>query len=292
MPELVAEAVSLSDIGRRERQEDAVIADFPHGSDFGLAVLSDGMGGHNDGDLASRILVSEMFGELYFSGARLQALAQNIPHVFQSALNVANKRLQRHTKTGALSKDTGGTLVSIALINDRLSWISVGDSPLYLFRNGEVQRLNENHSLAPQIDLMVQQGLMDAQTAREHPQRGCLTSAVTGQEIARIDCPQAPVDLRDGDVVLLASDGINVLEDAEIARLIRARRRKGAQRIAQDLLGKALGKQAPEQDNVALVVIKMSRAKPLGVTAPGLSARMLRACTSWGVGAEVERVSS
>lgn len=292
MPELVAEAVSLSDIGRRDRQEDAVIADFPQGSEFGLAVLSDGMGGHNDGDLASRILVSEMFGELYFSGARLQALAKNIPHVFQSALHVANKRLQRHTKTGALSKDTGGTLVSIALLNDRLNWISVGDSPLYLYRKGHLQRLNENHSLAPQIDLMAQQGLMDATTARDHPQRGCLTSAVTGNEIARIDCPNAGFDLRAGDIVLLASDGINVLDDTEIARRLWRLRRKGPQEMAQDLLAHALGKDAPDQDNLALVVIKMSPAKSARQQTPATSSRLARALMGWLAGPTTERVNS
>lgn len=292
MPELVADAVTLSNIGRRDRQEDAVIADFPSGGEFGLAVLSDGMGGHNDGDLASRILVSEMFGELYFSGARIQALAQNLPHVFQSALNVANKRLHRHTKSGALSPDTGGTLVSIALLNDQLSWISVGDSPLYLFRDGTLRRLNENHSLAPQIDLMVEQGLMDAEIARDHPQRGCLTSAVTGSGINRIDCPKSGTVLQDGDVVLLASDGINVMTDNEIARMIRRQRRKGPQKIAQGLLDHALSKDAPEQDNIALVVIGLSQADRRTAPASGLAARILRACSIWLSGHGRERVSS
>ena len=276
MPDLIADAATLSDIGRRDRQEDAVMADFPRGAEFGLAVLSDGMGGHNDGDLASRIIVSEMFGELYFSGARVDALARHVPQVFRSALNVANKRLARHTKTGALSKDTGGTLVSIAMLKDTLSWISVGDSPLYLFRAGQLTRLNENHSLAPQIDLMVEQGLMDPDVARDHPQRSCLTSALTGQVINQIDCPDSAISLYPKDVVIVASDGLNVLSDNEITRLVRRNLRKGSHRIADVLKAAVLNKDKPEQDNLALVVITLSAAEPKTNPLSALAGRCVR----------------
>lgn len=265
MPELVADVSAATDIGRRARQEDALITDFSQGSALGLAVLSDGMGGHDDGDLASRIIVSEMFGELYFSGARVHALVKNVPHVFRTALNVANKRLERHTKAGSLSEDTGGTLVSLALVGERLNWISVGDSPLYLYRAKGLRRLNENHSMAPQIDLMVRQGIMDADTGRDHPQRNCLTSAITGREVNKIDCPEHALTLQDRDIVILASDGLNVLSDPEIQRLLRRTRRKPSQTIADALMRAVKRANDPDQDNISLVVIKMT---PGAQTAP------------------------
>ena len=261
MGNLVADAGAATDIGRRTRQEDAVISDFSLGAPVGLAVLSDGMGGHDDGDLASRIIVSEMFGELFFSGARVSALTRDVPRVMKSALSLVNKRLARHTKSGTLSTDTGGTLLSVALIDNALSWISVGDSPLYLFRDNELARLNENHSFAPQIDMMVREGVLDAKAGRNHPQRSCLTSAVTGASIREVDCPNEAMPLRNADIVLLASDGLNVLSDDEIKRQIRRNRFRTGQGIATALLNAALACKAPDQDNIALVVIKLKRPR-------------------------------
>ncbi len=258
MVRLVAEAVTAIDVGQRSRQEDAVVADFSQGAELGLAVLSDGMGGHDDGDLASRILVSEMFGELFFSGARPDTMVENVKGTLQDALDVANRRLNNHSKTGSISKDTGGTLVSVAVIAQQLRWISVGDSPLYLLRDGNLHRLNEDHSMAPQIDLMVSRGVMDAETARNHPQRNCLTSALTGGKIPRIDCPDTGLTLMEDDIVILASDGLNVLPDAHIRDIVHGHCHKGSECISDELMKAVHALAVPDQDNISLVVIKMN----------------------------------
>ncbi|MEP6068298.1 MAG: protein phosphatase 2C domain-containing protein [Paracoccaceae bacterium] len=261
MSKLVADAVTAIDVGRRKRQEDAVVADFSQGSEVGLAVLSDGMGGHDDGDLASRILVSEMFGELFFSGARPDAMMKDAKSTLQDALDIANKRLKNHSKSGNISGDTGGTLVSIAVIGQQLRWISVGDSPLYLLRDGNLHRLNEDHSMAPQIDLMVSRGVMDEETARNHPQRNCLTSAITGGKIARIDCPDTGLTLMQDDVVILASDGINVLPDGYIRDIVDGFQHTSSENIADELMKAVHLLDVPDQDNISLVVIKMNAAQ-------------------------------
>lgn len=266
MPELTTEAVAAQHIGRRTRQEDAMIAQFPHGGP-GLAVLSDGMGGHNDGDLASRILVSEMFGELFLAAARppdpRDETAQSfLTQRFIGALEGANKRLQQHIGAGCISDDTGGTLLSVTVDAGQLRWISVGDSPLYLCRDGGIRRLNELHSMSTQLDLMVRNGAMTAQTARTHPHRHCLTSALTGRSIPRIDCPKTSVALEPGDVILLASDGLNVLEDARIGALTHQARPKGSAAIAQTLLDAVRLEDTPDQDNVSLIAIRIDSAEP------------------------------
>ena len=268
MSRLIADAVTAADVGRRSRQEDAVVADFSQGSEMGLAVLSDGMGGHHDGDLASRILVTEMFGELFFSGARPEAMMKDAKNTFREALDITNKRLKRHSKSGNISGDTGGTLVSIAVIGQQLRWISVGDSPLYLLRDGNLHRLNENHSMAPQIDLMVRRGVMDAETARNHPQRSCLTSAITGGEIARIDCPDTGLTLMPDDIVILASDGINVLSDGHIREIIDRCQHKKSDCIADELMKAVRQLDVPDQDNISLVVVKMNAAHDSEQNAP------------------------
>lgn len=264
MPRIVAEAATATHIGMRQRQEDAVMADFSRGSDLGLAVLSDGMGGHDDGDLASRIIVSEMFGELFFSGARPDALRSSAPDTLRRAVHAANRSLVRHANSGCISSNTGGTLVTVALIEDRLRWISVGDSPLYLYRAGNLHRLNEIHSLGAQIDMMVRVGEIEAGVAEDHPQRHQLTSALTGRDIRHIDCPDAALHLRQDDVVVLASDGLNVLPDQQICNLIRRHRHKTSQRIAAALMAEVEAQHRPDQDNASLVVIKMEPATPRG----------------------------
>ncbi len=261
MPELIAQAATAMSIGRRPRQEDAVLADFSRGSDLGLAVLSDGMGGHNDGDLASRIIVGEMFGELFFSGARVEALQACTTEAFHHALGMANKSLKRHAEAGSISKDTGGTLVSVAVIKEKLRWISVGDSPLYLFRDRRLHRLNEIHSLAAQIDMMARCGELDSETARNHPQRGYLTSALTGGDVRHVDCPDTALHLRPDDIVLLASDGVNVLSDQQICELIARHRRSSSEVLANALLDEVHAQRARDQDNISIVAIKMRPAQ-------------------------------
>ncbi|MGP6088943.1 PP2C family protein-serine/threonine phosphatase [Antarctobacter jejuensis] len=253
MADLTADAATAQNIGRRARQEDAVIAHMPQGGP-GLAVLSDGMGGHDDGDLASRILVSEMFGELFMAAAR--STPGQAP--FRAALDSANARLRQHIGAGCISPDTGGTLVSVAVDGDHLSWLSVGDSPLYLCRDGALTRLNENHSMAEQLDLMVQNGAMDADKAERHPHRHCLTSAVTGRQIPRVDCPADPLRLLPGDTLLLASDGLDVLPDTEILNLIARHAGSDSAALARALMAAVADKDRPEQDNVSIVVIRLA----------------------------------
>ena len=257
MPDLKAQAACGQHIGQRSRQEDAVIAQFPEGGLPGVAVLSDGMGGHDDGDLAGRILVSEMFGELYLAAARPVSGPDAPTAVFHAALERANTRLKQHIDAKCISADTGGTLLCVTVEGGALRWLSVGDSPLYLYRDGRLRRLNDLHSMAAQLDLMVRNGAMEASAAAEHPHRHCLTSAVTGQQIPRIDCPTDALALAPGDIVLLASDGLNVLDETEIAALLRQHVRADSASLARALLGAVRRREAPHQDNVSLVVIRL-----------------------------------
>lgn len=256
MTDLVAEAASGQHIGSRSRQEDAVIAQFPQGDMPGVAVLSDGMGGHDDGDLAGRILASEMFGEMYLAAARPDRHPDTPGKVFHAALERTNARLKQHIDAGYISADTGGTLLCVTVEGRALRWLSVGDSPLYLFRDGQVTQLNQLHSMAIQLDLMVKNGAMEASAAAQHPHRHCLTSAVTGGQIPHIDCPADPLMLEPGDTVVLASDGLNVLSEAEIAQTLRRSARKGCGAITRALLAAVRAQNAPHQDNVTLVVIR------------------------------------
>jgi hypothetical protein len=114
----------------------------------------------------------------------------------------------------------GGTVVATSLVDGGLQWVSVGDSLLYLLRDGMLKRLNDDHSMGPQIDLMAKNGMIDAETARTHPQRNCLTSALTGKDIPELDCPPERLELEDGDIIVLASDGLQAVAEEDIASIL------------------------------------------------------------------------
>lgn len=155
------DASSALSQGQRDNQEDAIVADFPVGTEMGFAVLSDGMGGHASGEVASKIVVTEVFSELKLMAGDLEDQEQNIASVLREAAIGANECLHLHANASPESLGMGATLVAPVLIKDRLYWISIGDSPLYLFRDNKLHRLNEDHSLTPQFDYLVSKGMME-----------------------------------------------------------------------------------------------------------------------------------
>ncbi|MGB7261161.1 MAG: protein phosphatase 2C domain-containing protein, partial [Albidovulum sp.] len=190
--------------GGRDYQEDAIITDFPAGADAGVVVLADGMGGHAAGDVASKIVVTEVFSDLKFESANFSEFESNIPNYLTSATSNANECVREHVMENPRTNGMGATLVAAVMVENRMYWMSIGDSPLYHLRNGKLRQLNEDHSMAPQIDYMVKSGLLDEESARNHPDRNCLTSVILGGRVAKSDCPVEPFKLAVGDIVVIS----------------------------------------------------------------------------------------
>ncbi|MEM9318836.1 MAG: protein phosphatase 2C domain-containing protein [Pseudomonadota bacterium] len=243
-------------LGARTRQEDALVTSFAQGADLGFSVLSDGMGGHAAGDLASRIIVTEMFAELTLRTAAGQKFDEDFPTLMRYAAQVANECLASHIDANPSTRGMGGTVLATLVSGNELYWLSIGDSPLWLWRDGELTRLNEDHSMGPQIDMMVARGLIDEESARDHPQRSCLTSAVIGEQLGEIDCPEAGFHLRSGDLILAASDGLQGMPDDRIAAILAQTSPADSRAIVDALLAGIAGVGDPEQDNASVVVIR------------------------------------
>ena len=141
----------------------------------------------------------------------------------------------------------GSTLVAVMAKGDAVMWISVGDSPLYLVQDGGLERLNADHSMAPQIAELVARGVISAAEAEHHPGRHTLREAVMGERLTLID--QGSRALDPGGRLLVCSDGILSLGDARIVA--------NAARPVQELIEAVLAVGAPAQDNVT--VIKLER---------------------------------
>ena len=243
--------------GARDHQEDALVTDFPLGSEGGVIVLSDGMGGHAAGDVASKIVMTEVFSELKFQVGGAGLPPAEAARILRGAAEGANDCIRAHIAEAPAARGMGATLIAALVAGDRLHWISVGDLLLLLFREGRLRRLNEDHSMAPQIDFMVTSGMMDHETALDHPDRNALLSVLAGEPIARIDCPEAGVALQDGDILIAASDGLQFLDMRVIERLLGDHRTQHSYGLVRLLLGEIAELDDPDQDNTSIAMVKV-----------------------------------
>jgi len=254
----VATAISQ---GKRDYQEDAVVADFAVGVPYGFAVLADGMGGHAAGDVASKIVVTEVFSELKFQSSDRVGLEENFNTTLLDVVNSANLCIDAHVRENPAHKGMGATVVAPVVFEDRLYWISVGDSPLFLARDDKLEQLNADHSMAPQIDLMVSSGQIDQETALNHPDRNALTSVLMGRDIPSIDCAARPTALQVGDIIIAASDGLQYLTDDQIEAVVAGHKRRTASEIARAILRAVETLNDPDQDNTSVVIIKCGHSQ-------------------------------
>lgn len=241
-------------VGRRENQEDAFKIVFQEDNNAGsdlLMLLSDGMGGHAGGEVASR-LVCQVFAEHFIDKSR-----QTRPRPrLQESLAVANRALASRIKSSPELRGMGCTLIAALKMGERLVWISVGDSILFLLRDGRMQRLNADHSVFGELMELVRAGKMSLQEARAHPKRNALRSAILGGKIAMEDINS--IELRKGDLIVLASDGLETLSDAEIAAILTRVERPDVRAVASDLLNAVEAKAEPSQDNTSVIVYQHS----------------------------------
>lgn len=258
---MMYDVAAAIDKGRRDYQEDAVSIGFLEESGTGFAVLADGMGGHEAGDIASRIVVTKITDELQARLDEGDISNEAIPGILKDAAMTANASIAAFVANNRSNAGMGTTLVVPMLNDDQMYWLSVGDSPLFLFSEGELTQINEDHSLAPQIDLMFRSGLMDEAEAKYHPDRNCLTSVLMGEEIPRIDCGKPPVTLKPGNVVIACSDGLQFLSDEKIAEVLRTHIDASSDEIAQALMKAIADLDDPDQDNVSIAVIKALTAE-------------------------------
>jgi protein phosphatase len=205
---------SATDVGLvREVNEDSHLADPP------VFVVADGMGGHDGGDIASRIVTEEF--------ARLAAVgydARHGRHVVAATLRQCRRRLQQYGDTHRGSDGGrwhGGTTAVIALLVEQDGaprWLlaNLGDSRIYRYSSGELIRVSVDHSLVQEL---VDAGEITKEEAAVHPERHIVTRALGGPDRAEPDYFVLPLD--DAERILLCSDGVTgMLTDDELAPLV------------------------------------------------------------------------
>lgn len=244
--------VAQTDPGRvRANNEDSV--DFDQVS--GLAVLADGMGGYQAGEVASALATGHIKSEL---SRWLQAHGEpgnlrDIRQAVYSCVANANALILASARANPEHLGMGTTLVLAIFRGPNLILGHVGDSRCYRLRGGALQQLTRDHSvLQEQIDA----GLLTPAQAALSSDRNLVTRALGVEGAAKLELNDFPV--QDGDLYLLCSDGLtDMVQDAGIAATLR--HLTTLDQMAQDLVHMA--NQNGGRDNIAVVLVRASEAK-------------------------------
>jgi len=245
----------------RERNEDCLAID----PEIGLVVVADGMGGHNSGEVASRLAVDTIleYARKVLTAGKTAVPEGGSPELplrmrqMQYILHIANMMI--YEKARAFPKNQGmGTTVVAALADETsLTVAHVGDSRLYRHRGGKLDQLTEDHSLVME---QVRQGVITREQAERSNLQNILTRALGIEEDVEVDVAEHP--LMPGDVFLLCSDGLTkMVAEKEISDVLAAC--PAAADAAERLVGKA--RDAGGTDNITAAVIKVLVGPPGGL---------------------------
>ena len=250
---------AASMIGARKRQEDDCGVYFvPEESGdeaLLLAAVADGMGGMPAGDQASRITIRAFFDSY-------PLIAKPPAARLRDALAHANHEVRVAVEADPTLRGMGSTLVAALFFEDRFRWLSVGDSLIFHWRGGELERINPLHNYGRELDARAARGEISAMHAALHPERAAITSVVMGRALDEV--AEGELDLVVGDIVVLASDGIETLPEAELASLLADLGGAPADRIAGAILQRISDLAVYGQDNVTVVVVRPPASRGSG----------------------------
>ncbi len=249
---------AMTDVGiRRQHNEDCVLVSAAHG----FAVLADGMGGYNAGEVASAMAV-EIIGD---------ALEEQMPNMAQAQINAqtgfteasmlvrqsieaANEAIFTTAQSKSECAGMGTTVLVAAFYGEHITAAHVGDSRMYLLRDNLLSHVTEDHSL---VHEQVRRGLLTADDARNSRIKNLVTRALGVELGVEPDLLEDMVRL--DDIYLLSSDGLtDVVSDEAIAEILRTHRSSLAKagHLLIDMANKAGG-----PDNISIILVKVRHAK-------------------------------
>ncbi|WP_029319165.1 PP2C family protein-serine/threonine phosphatase [Butyrivibrio sp. AE3004] len=241
-------------VGNRSAQQDSFgisdVEDLENITKKGiLAIVADGMGGLEDGDKMSQLVVVKML-----QGFDQSTGDENPADLLLSLLDSANDAVNRELGSERQGQ-CGSTLVSALVKKDKLYFISVGDSHIYLYRTGTLKQLNRDHNYAAELDEMVRNGEMSLEEAMTNPKRAALTSYIGMGDLDLVDQNSNPILLKKHDRILLMSDGVyGTLGDENICHAMDVPLKKSGQMINEMI--RAENKQ--NQDNYTCILMEIT----------------------------------
>lgn len=149
------------------------------------------------------------------------AQAEDIPTEMGRAALRLNEEVKNLRDPANQKIEAGTTLTTVFLRNGKLFWCSIGDSHIYLYRDGTLEQLNIDHNFGAQLDQMALEGSITQDEALHHPQRAALTSYLGISELTLISGNRMPFQLRKGDVLIQCTDGLyRYLPDSTMCRIL------------------------------------------------------------------------
>ena len=234
--DLMIEFGHLTHVGlRRELNEDTYYGD----SDLGLWLVADGMGGHEYGEVASALARETIVREIRQGTALSQAI------------RVADEEIIRASRKRNDALPMGTTVVAVRVNGNRFEVAWVGDSRVYLWREGQLAQLSQDHSYVQEL---ISQGAISVEQARSHPHRNVVTQALGVTDPQNLNVETMAGELRPGMQLLLCSDGLTEeVDDGGIAQVL-AHTECSAQECVDGLVAAALD--GGGSDNVTVVLVR------------------------------------
>jgi PPM family protein phosphatase len=199
----IADHASKTDVGRQRHTNEDNFYDEPP-----LFAVADGMGGAQAGEVASEMAIDQFVAERE-TGAPAEEQLEQIA-------KAANRKIWDMAQADSRHAGMGTTLTAAMVDGQSVAVGHVGDSRLYLFRRGEIERMTRDHSL---VEEFVRQGKLTPEQAEKHPQRSVITRALGPESAVEVDTFRIPA--RDGDVFLLCSDGLSgMVSDADLEGIL------------------------------------------------------------------------
>ena len=234
-----------TDTGRQRSINEDAYLDM---HDLGLWIVADGMGGHAKGDLASRFIVEA------FNGIARPRSMDEFASVVTERINQANQRMRAALLQGDPTQLMGSTVVAFLVYKREWRCLWAGDSRAYLLRDGRLIQITRDHSLAQE---MVERGELRPDEATLHPLANRITRAIGTLSKPILDEYRSL--LRDGDTVLLCSDGLNKeVSDHEMAEILE---HYDCDEASRELVDLSLERGA--RDNVTVAVIRFEATTDL-----------------------------
>ena len=242
----------------RSHNEDSIVSDV----EIGLAVLADGMGGYNAGEVASGIATA------LISNETRDALAKMAPHaidqksgtlaaasLLREVIARANASIYHSANTQPQYAGMGTTLVVAFFFDNKLTVAHIGDSRCYRFREGKLEQITRDHSL---LQEQIDSGLITREAAKRSQNKNLVTRAV-GIE-PEVEAEVHTHEVREGDIYLMCSDGLNDMVEDEDIELTLETMGANLPLAAEQLV--EMANDAGGRDNVSVVLVKVRKSFP------------------------------
>ena len=238
-----------SDIGLKRAVNEDRASLFERPDKLKLAVLADGMGGHNAGDVASEMAITLLRNSFLNASADELATKESRKLWLQQAVSHTNNEIYQYSLANEGCKGMGTTLISCVVDGTNSIIAHVGDSRLYYFSEDKVELITRDHSY---VNVLIDKGAISEEEAENHPNKNLIVKAIGTESTIEPDFYE--LEIADDSYVLICSDGLsNKLSTSEMAAIITLpkplqERGKMLVQLANDSGG---------EDNISLVLLTM-----------------------------------